>query len=142
MYPGPLERPTTAPPTTLEPGVMPTELTLPLIGLALLDSTSFGTLLIPLWLMLAPEVVRRVLDAAVAGAPVAAEQEEASSAVEQLTGREREVLAALGRGLSNAQIGTELSITEATAKTHVSRVLAKLGVTSRVQAALIAQRLG
>lgn len=92
--------------------------------------------------VLAPEVVRRVLDAAVAGAPVAAEQEEASSAVEQLTGREREVLATLGRGLSNAQIGAELSITEATAKTHVSRVLAKLGVTSRVQAALIAQRLG
>lgn len=58
MYPGPLERPTTAPPTTLEPGVMPTELTLPLIGLALLDSTSFGTLLIPLWLMLAPGRLR------------------------------------------------------------------------------------
>jgi len=93
---------------------------------------------------LAPEVVRRVLDAAVAGTAAPA-SDEASDAVERavraLTEREREVLAALGRGLANAQIADELVISEATAKTHVSRVLAKLGVASRVQAALIAQRL-
>ncbi|GAB2604051.1 response regulator [Pseudactinotalea suaedae] len=94
---------------------------------------------------LAPEVVRRVLDAAVAGRAASAGRGEASDAVgravAELTEREREVLAALGRGLANAQIAEELVISEATAKTHVSRVLAKLGVASRVQAALIAQRL-
>lgn len=90
---------------------------------------------------LAPEVVRRVLDAAVAGSPAPGELAP-PSAVDDLTDREREVLGALGRGLSNAQIAADLVITEATAKTHVSRVLAKLGVASRVQAALIAQRLG
>jgi len=88
---------------------------------------------------LAPEVVRRVLDAAVAGSPEPVDEAETGAVVDQLTGREREVLAALGRGLSNAQIAAELAIGEATAKTHVSRVLAKLGVSSRVQAALIAR---
>lgn len=88
---------------------------------------------------LAPEVVRRVLAAAVTGsAPAAAV---VPAAVDDLTDREREVLTALGEGLSNSQIARSLVISEATAKTHVSRVLAKLGVTSRVQAALIAQRL-
>ncbi|WP_156251458.1 response regulator [Pseudactinotalea terrae] len=90
---------------------------------------------------LAPEVVRRVLDAAVAGRREP-DDVVVDANLDQLTEREREVLAALGRGLSNAQIAADLVITEATAKTHVSRVLAKLGVASRVQAALIAQRLG
>jgi DNA-binding NarL/FixJ family response regulator len=52
------------------------------------------------------------------------------------------VLACLGRGLSNADIAAELVISEATTKTHVSRVLAKLGVRSRVQAAIAAQEAG
>jgi DNA-binding NarL/FixJ family response regulator len=59
-----------------------------------------------------------------------------------LTPRERDVLGGLGSGLSNAQLATELMISEATAKTHVSRVLAKLGVTSRVQAAIVARDAG
>jgi DNA-binding NarL/FixJ family response regulator len=59
-----------------------------------------------------------------------------------LTPRERDVLAGLGCGLSNAELATELMISEATAKTHVSRVLAKLGVTSRVQAAIAARDAG
>jgi len=59
-----------------------------------------------------------------------------------LTPREVDVLAALGRGLSNQGIATDLFITEATAKTHVSRVLAKLGVASRMQAALVARDTG
>lgn len=86
---------------------------------------------------LAPEVVRRVLDAAVSGAPPASPPVPDRTAA--LTDRERDVLAALGRGLSNAEIAEALVISEATAKTHVSRVLGKLGVTSRVQAALIAR---
>ena len=59
-----------------------------------------------------------------------------------LTPRERDVLAGLGCGLSNAELASELMISEATAKTHVSRVLAKLGVTSRVQAAIAARDAG
>lgn len=62
--------------------------------------------------------------------------------VEQLTPRERDVLVALAQGLSNHEIATTLYVSPATAKTHVSRVLAKLQVTSRLQAALIAQDLG
>ncbi|GAA1015639.1 response regulator transcription factor [Nocardiopsis tropica] len=59
-----------------------------------------------------------------------------------LTDRERDVLAGLGAGLSNHQIARRLEIGEATVKTHVSRVLMKLGVQSRVQAAVIASQAG
>jgi DNA-binding CsgD family transcriptional regulator len=58
-----------------------------------------------------------------------------------LTPREREVLRLVGRGLSNAQIARSLFISEKTASVHVSNILRKLGVTSRVQAALAAPRL-
>jgi DNA-binding NarL/FixJ family response regulator len=58
------------------------------------------------------------------------------------TAREREVLAALGRGLSDADIAAGCAISEATAKTHVSRVLAKLGCSSRVRAAILAKEAG
>ncbi|SDT30119.1 response regulator [Actinoplanes derwentensis] len=87
---------------------------------------------------LAPEVTRRLLTAFAAtpaGPP-------APPVLNGLTQRERDVLAALGRGLSNADLAAALSITEATAKTHVSRVLAKLGCTSRVQAAILAREAG
>lgn len=59
-----------------------------------------------------------------------------------LTDRERDVLAGLGDGLSNHQIARRLDIGEATVKTHVSRVLIKLGVQSRVQAAVVAAQAG
>lgn len=52
------------------------------------------------------------------------------------------MLAALGRGLGNAELAAELGVGEATAKTHVSSVLAKLGVRSRVQAAIVAREAG
>src|SRR3954451_514670 len=55
---------------------------------------------------------------------------------EPLTDREKEVLALLGRGLSNKEIGAELFITERTARTYVSNILGKLGLQSRTQAAL------
>ncbi|MFD4326796.1 response regulator [Nocardioides sp. NPDC058538] len=93
--------------------------------------------------VVAPEVTRRVL-AELAGAPDRSVP--ASTAVvplpEDLTPRERDVLAALGQGLSNAEIAQRLVISEATTKTHVSRVLAKLGVASRVQAAIVAREAG
>jgi DNA-binding NarL/FixJ family response regulator len=59
-----------------------------------------------------------------------------------LTAREREVLACLARGLSNRQISRELVIAEKTVKTHISNILAKLGVTDRTQAAIVAVRAG
>jgi len=97
--------------------------------------------------VVAPEVTRRVI-AELAG-PRAAVQDVVRTTSgrpevipDGLTPRERDVLAALGRGLSNQAIAAELVITEATAKTHVSRVLAKLGVTSRVQAAIRAREAG
>jgi DNA-binding NarL/FixJ family response regulator len=59
-----------------------------------------------------------------------------------LTAREREVLAGVARGLSNRAIAEELGITERTARTHVSNVLAKLHLASRTQAALYAVEHG
>ncbi|ACQ78599.1 two component transcriptional regulator, LuxR family [Beutenbergia cavernae DSM 12333] len=92
---------------------------------------------------LAPEVTRRVLDAVARGpAPGGSDDPAVPHGLAELTDRERDVLACLGRGLSNAGIARELVITEATAKTHVSRVLAKLGCSSRVQAALLAREAG
>lgn len=62
--------------------------------------------------------------------------------LDSLTRREREVLSCLGEGLSNADIGVRLGMAEATVKTHVSRLLGKLELRSRVQAAVLAQELG
>ena len=62
----------------------------------------------------------------------------AAPAVDPLTERELEVLALVGRGLSNKEIATDLGITERTARTHVSNILGKLGLASRTQAALYA----
>ncbi|GIJ46154.1 DNA-binding response regulator [Virgisporangium aliadipatigenens] len=64
------------------------------------------------------------------------------AAVAALSAREREVLVLLGQGLSNAEIGTRLFVSEGTVKTHMYRVFTKLGCESRVQAALLAQRAG
>jgi two-component system, NarL family, response regulator LiaR len=62
--------------------------------------------------------------------------------LEQLSSREREVLRLLARGMENAEIAQELSISPRTAKNHVSSILAKLGLPSRVQAAVYAVRRG
>lgn len=90
--------------------------------------------------VLAPEVTRRMLRAFV-------EQPAPGRAaphplIASLTEREREVLALLGRGLSNAEISAELFVSPTTAKTHVSRTLGKLSVGSRMQAAVIAREAG
>ena len=66
----------------------------------------------------------------------------AGSAAEQLTRREREVLELIAQGRSNKRIALELGISEKTVKTHVGHVLAKLGVTDRTQAALLAVQEG
>jgi DNA-binding NarL/FixJ family response regulator len=67
---------------------------------------------------------------------------EPGEGVAQLTAREREVLAELARGRSNREIARALVVTEKTVKTHVSAILAKLGVQDRTQAALYAVRAG
>lgn len=89
--------------------------------------------------VLAPEVTRRLLaDLVAAQAP----SPPPAQGVDDLTARERDVLACLGAGMSNAEIGRALDITEATTKTHVTRVLAKLDCASRLQAALVAVEAG
>ncbi|MGQ4361803.1 response regulator [Streptomyces sp. SAS_272] len=90
--------------------------------------------------LIAPAVTRRLI-AEFAAAPARAPGAD-PAVLDALTRREREVLACLGRGLSNAGIAERLDMAEATVKTHVSRLLAKLGLRSRVQAAVLAQELG
>ncbi|MFD0327517.1 response regulator [Streptacidiphilus monticola] len=63
------------------------------------------------------------------------------AALEALTPRERDILALIGEGRTNRQIGQELYLAEKTVKNHISRLLAKLGVERRVQAAVLATRL-
>ena len=83
-----------------------------------------------------------LIDPAVAARLVDALDDGGGDRGEQLTPREREVPALLARGFANKRIAAELGIAEKTVKTHVSNVLAKLGVPDRTQAALYASRLG
>ncbi|MGW0579952.1 response regulator [Streptomyces sp. NPDC002920] len=90
--------------------------------------------------LIAPAVTRRLI-AEFAAKPVR-EPTVDPAVLDALTRREREVLACLGQGLSNAGIADRLDMAEATVKTHVSRLLGKLELRSRVQAAVLAQELG
>jgi DNA-binding NarL/FixJ family response regulator len=84
-----------------------------------------------------PPVVRRLAAHVAATAPQAP-----PPAAPQLTARETDVLRCLARGASNAEIGAALHITPGTAKLHVARILAKLGLRTRAQAAVYACRQG
>ncbi|GAA3631474.1 response regulator transcription factor [Kineosporia mesophila] len=89
--------------------------------------------------MLSPAITRRLIEHV--GAPVPqtpSRREEARARLEPLSPRERDVAVAVGRGGSNAEIGEELYMSVATVKAHVSRVMTKLGVTNRVQIAILA----
>ena len=83
-----------------------------------------------------------LIDPAVAARLVEALDGGREDRADRLTPREREVLALLARGFANKRIAVELGIAEKTVKTHVSNVLAKLGVSDRTQAALYGSRLG
>jgi DNA-binding NarL/FixJ family response regulator len=88
---------------------------------------------------LSPKVTRQVLNRL---APVAVHPEQDLAKVSLLSDRETEVLVLLAQGLSNAEIGRQLFVSEGTVKTHVYRVFAKLHCDNRVQAAMMAQRAG
>ncbi|MET8922667.1 response regulator transcription factor [Streptomyces sp. NPDC004623] len=90
--------------------------------------------------LIAPAVTRRLIEEFASASP--AQEPAAPEALGTLTRREREVLGCLGLGLSNMEIAERLSMAEATVKTHVSRLLGKLGLRSRAQAAVLAQQLG
>ncbi|RSS84478.1 response regulator transcription factor [Streptomyces sp. WAC06614] len=90
---------------------------------------------------LSPGATRHVVDQLASGRE-AARGEEARRRVAELSERERGVLALLGEGLSNADAGRRLHMSEATVKTYVSRILAKLECENRVQAALLARDAG
>lgn len=65
-----------------------------------------------------------------------------AAALASLTHREREILVAIGKGWTNGEISARLVLSEPTVKTHVGRVLAKIGTRDRVQAVIIAYDLG
>ncbi|MCX5393216.1 response regulator transcription factor [Streptomyces sp. NBC_00094] len=93
--------------------------------------------------LIAPAVTRRLIaEFAATGRPARTDAGTDPAVLDALTPREREVLSTLGGGLSNAEIAVRLDMAEATVKTHVSKVLGKLGLRSRVQAAVLAQELG
>ena len=87
--------------------------------------------------LLAPAVTRRLVDRYTSGRPRPARAD-----LERLTPRERDVLRLVAGGLSNAEIAAELYIGETTVKTHVARVLMKLGLRDRVQAVVVAYESG
>lgn len=89
--------------------------------------------------VISPATARRLIDDLVAARP---EARPTPAALQVLTQRELEVLRLLARGLSNAQIAERLVISELTAKTHVSRILTKLDLLSRVHAVVFAYETG
>jgi DNA-binding NarL/FixJ family response regulator len=88
--------------------------------------------------LLAPAITRRLVEEFVRR-PVPGRRPEV---LDPLTERELEVLAAMGRGRSNAEIAADLFLSEATVKTHVTRVLTKLGLRDRTQAVVLAYETG
>jgi DNA-binding NarL/FixJ family response regulator len=88
--------------------------------------------------LLSPSVTRRVIDRMAAQPPATL----SGKRLERLTPREREVLELIGRGFSNREIAEAFFIEESTVKTHVKRILMKLGLRDRVQAVILAYETG
>jgi DNA-binding NarL/FixJ family response regulator len=91
--------------------------------------------------LLAPSVTRRLIELFARG-PRDAGAAPARAELDALTGREREVLSLVGRGLSNGEIAAALYVSENTVKTHVAHVFAKLGLRDRVQAVIFVYENG
>lgn len=91
--------------------------------------------------VLSPAVTRRLMEHA-AGTSADTRRTRARARVASLNDREREVAVAVGRGMANAAIASELFMSVATVKTHVSRILAKLELNNRVQVALLVYDAG
>ena len=95
--------------------------------------------------VVAPSTIRRMLDRFVEHLPGGADAVDPAAAqarLEPLTEREREVLVTVGRGLSNTEIAAELFLAEATVKTHIGRILHKLGLRDRVHMVITAYETG
>jgi len=95
--------------------------------------------------VIAPSSTRRLLEHLVTVLPAPADEradDPGRRAIADLTDREREVLVLMARGRSNTEIGGDLFVAEATVKTHVGRILAKLGARDRVQAVVAAYEAG
>ncbi|HEY3528714.1 MAG TPA: response regulator transcription factor [Nocardioides sp.] len=90
--------------------------------------------------LLAPSVTRRMIESFLSAPRVRDPQ--ARRALGTLTNREREILLMMARGLTNAEIASELFVSETTVKTHVGRVLMKLGLRDRVQVVIFAYESG
>jgi DNA-binding NarL/FixJ family response regulator len=89
--------------------------------------------------LVAPSVTRRLIEHFVSPEPAAVRR---PAELDRLTPRETEVLELIGRGLSNAELAARLVVSEKTVKTHVGRILAKLGLRDRVQAVILAYEAG
>ena len=88
--------------------------------------------------LLAPAITRRLIERFVAAPPAVSRP----PGLDELTPRELEVLGLLAQGMSNAEIASELIIAETTVKTHLTRLLMKLGLRDRVQAVVLAYETG
>jgi DNA-binding NarL/FixJ family response regulator len=93
--------------------------------------------------VVSPRVTRRLLQEYARAVPLSAPQmKERYPQLDAVTEREREVLISVARGLSNAEIAAALYVSEATVKSHVGRILAKLGLRDRVQVVVLAYEAG
>lgn len=90
--------------------------------------------------VVAPAITRRLIERFIGDAPV--DDRPTMAVLDVLTPREREVLSLIARGLSNTEIAARLFLSEGTIKTHVGRVLAKLGLRDRIQAVILAYEVG
>jgi DNA-binding NarL/FixJ family response regulator len=92
--------------------------------------------------VVSPRITRRLLEEYVDRFPEPDASAEAEAVLAQLSDREREVLLAVADGLSNAEIAERLFVSEATVKSHVGKMLSKLGLRDRVQAVVLAYQRG
>lgn len=90
--------------------------------------------------VLAPSVTRRLIDRLHAAPPAAPHPSSPADPTTELTDREREVFVAIAQGMNNSEIAHHLYLSESTVKTHVGRVLAKIGARDRVHAVILAHR--